>query len=260
MKTAQMPAIFVGHGNPMNAIVDNRFTQGWESMAKQIPKPRFIVCISAHWETKGTKITYSASPRTIHDFGGFPKELFAMEYPAPGSPKFADEIIHAYGNGLIMPDEGWGLDHGSWTVMHRMYPEATIPVMEISINYGLSPQEHFDFAKQLSAFRSQGALIVGSGNIVHNLSMAQWDKTDGYDWAMEFDRKVKESIGARNFEPLLHPESMGKSASLSMPSLEHYIPLLYILALATDEEITFFNEGFDLRSISMTSVVLTGSK
>jgi len=258
MKTALMPAIFVGHGNPMNAIVDNGFTQGWETMARLIPKPRFIVCISAHWETQGTKITYSASPRTIHDFGGFPKALFDMEYPAPGSPRFADEIIIAYGNNLVAPDQCWGLDHGAWTVMHRMYPEANIPVLEISLNYNLSPKEHFNFAKQLAEFRQKGALIVGSGNIVHNLGAAQWDRTDGYDWALEFDQKVKESIAARNFESLLHPETMGKAAALSMPSLEHYIPLLYILALADEEEITFFNEGFDLRSISMTSVFLKG--
>ena len=258
MRTALMPAIFVGHGNPMNAIVDNGFTQGWETVARHIPKPRFIVCISAHWETQGTKITYSASPRTIHDFGGFPKALFDMEYPAPGSPKFADEIITAYGNNLIAPDQCWGLDHGAWTVMHRMYPDANIPVLEISLNYNLSPKEHFNFAKQLAEFRQKGALIIGSGNIVHNLGAAQWDRTDGYDWAINFDHKVKETIKSRDFEALLHPERFGKEGALSVPTLEHYLPLLYVLSLASDEKITFFNEEFDLRSISMTSVLLHG--
>ncbi len=252
-----MPAIFVGHGNPMNAIEDNRFSRGWEELAKALPRPRFVLCISAHWETRGTKVTYSASPKTIHDFGGFPRELFEVEYLAPGSPALADRVIAQYPEQVVQPDLCWGLDHGCWSVLRKMYPEAGIPVVQMSIDYNLSLKEHFKLAGSLAILREKGVLVIGSGNIVHNLRQAQWGSHQVYDWARDFDETVKQRIAEHRFTDLLELDRLTGS-SLAVPTPEHYIPLLYTLALYRDEEITLFNEGFDLSSISMTSLVLNG--
>ncbi|HUW06469.1 MAG TPA: 4,5-DOPA dioxygenase extradiol [Williamwhitmania sp.] len=257
MAITRMPAIFIGHGNPMNAIQDTPFSRRWEALATTLPKPRFILCISAHWETKGTKVTYSASPRTIHDFGGFPRELFEVEYPAPGSPALADKVIAQYLDQVVQPDLCWGLDHGCWSVLRKMYPEAGIPVVQLSIDYNLSLKEHFKLAGSLAALREKGVLIIGSGNIVHNLRLAQWGSDQVYGWARDFDGTVRQRIEERRFTELLEMDGI-EGSSLAVPTPEHYIPLLYTLALYKDEEISLFNEGFDLSSISMTSLVLKG--
>jgi len=252
-----MPAIFIGHGNPMNAIQDTRFSREWEELTTALPKPCFILCISAHWETKGTKVTYSASPRTIHDFGGFPRELFEVEYPAPGSPTLADMVMAQYPDQVVQPDHCWGLDHGCWSVVRRIYPEAVIPVVQLSIDYNLSLKEHFKLAGSLVALREKGVLIIGSGNIVHNLRLAQWGSDQVYDWARDFDGTVRQRIEEHRFTDLLELDHIAGS-SLAVPTPEHFIPILYTLALYKDEEIKFFNEGFELSTISMTSLVLKG--
>jgi 4,5-DOPA dioxygenase extradiol len=187
--TEKMPVLFLGHGSPMNAIEENEFVAGWRTVGKTLPRPNAVLCVSAHWETKGTFVTAMQHPKTIHDFGGFPRELFAVEYPAPGSPELAREVITIVNNTDVALDERWGLDHGCWSVVSRLYPNADVPVIQMSLDYDLSPQAHYDLAKELSSLRTKGVLIVGSGNIVHNLGKLAWDKLDepgfGYDWALE---------------------------------------------------------------------------
>jgi 4,5-DOPA dioxygenase extradiol len=260
--TLKMPVLFLGHGSPMNAIEDNEFVHGWIEAGNSVPKPSAILCISAHWETRGTYVTAMEKPPTIHDFGGFPKALFAVQYPAPGSPLLAREtkrIINKTEAGL---DEKWGLDHGCWSVVKHLYPKADIPVVQLSLDYYQTPQYHYDLAKELSILRTRGVLIIGSGNIVHNLGKVAWDKLNsedyGYDWAREAKEKMKKFILNGDHKSLIDYELQGKAFSLSIPTPEHFLPLLYVLALKEESEtVTLFNDKLVAGSLAMTSVKIT---
>ena len=249
----KMPVLFIGHGSPMNAIENNEFSQAWKTVAKQLPVPKAILCVSAHWETKGTKVTGMKMPKTIHDFGGFPQELFNKQYPAPGAPEMAAETKSLIKKTNVEVDMEWGLDHGTWSVLAPMFPEATIPVYQISLDYSQPPQYHYELAKKLAALRRKGVLIIGSGNIVHNLGMMQWtDKA--FDWAIEFDSIAAKLIEEGNHKPLINYKDLGKSASLAIPSNEHYLPMLYSLALQEkNESLSFFAAKNLMGSISMRS-------
>ena len=253
-----LPALFVGHGNPMNAIEDNVFSKTWEAVGAALPKPVAILCVSAHWETRGTFLTTMERPKTIHDFGGFPPELFAVEYPSPGSPQLAalaKETIESVGVGLT---DDWGLDHGAWSVLCRMFPGADVPVVQLSLDRFESPEFHYALGRELKSLRKRGILVIGSGNIVHNLRLAKWDDSAA-DWALKFDALVAEKILSGDDEALVNYLSLGDEARLSIPTPEHYLPLLYALGLREkDEPVTFFNEGVSLSSISMRSVRFGG--
>jgi 4,5-DOPA dioxygenase extradiol len=254
--TETMPVLFVGHGSPMNAIDNNEFTKAWQVMAKSLPKPNAIVCISAHWETKGTFVTAMQKPQTIHDFGGFPKALFDVEYPAPGNPQLAMETKKLITKSDVGMDEKWGLDHGAWSVIKVMYPDADIPVIQLSLDYNLKPQFHYDLAKELAPLRKKGVLILGSGNMVHNLGMLDWNKPDGgFDWAQTANEKFKKLILDGDHSSLINYRNLGREVELAVPSPEHYLPLLYSFALKTqNEEVAFFNDKYVMGSLSMTSV------
>ena len=258
-----MPVLFIGHGNPMNAINDNEFVNGWKAVAKKLPKPKAILCISAHWETNGTFVTAMKSPRTIHDFGGFPDELFAAQYPAPGTPEFALETKNAIKKTTVGLDERWGLDHGTWSILKPMFPDADIPVFQLSLDYNQPPQYHYELAKELSSLRKKGVLIIGSGNMVHNLGMvkassaADLDKEFGFDWALEMNSIFKTKIAEGDHKALINYEGLSKSAKLAIPTREHYLPLLYTLALQEkDEQAKFFNDKAIAGSLTMTSVLI----
>jgi len=255
-ETTLLPVLFAGHGNPMNAILDNSFTKGWANSVKDLQTPKAILCISAHWETKGTFVTAMEKPKTIHDFYGFPKALFDLQYPSPGSPDYAKEVTEVVKKTTVKLDYDWGLDHGTWSVLVKMYPKADIPVFQMSLDYSQSAQYHYDLAKELSGLRKKGVLIVGSGNIVHNLRMADLsDKAQPYDWAIEFDATAKKLIDSGDHQKLIDYKKLGNSALLSIPSPEHYLPLLYVLALKEkDEKVSYFNEEIAFRSGSMRSV------
>lgn len=251
---ALMPVLFVGHGNPMNAIEDNEFSKGWIAMGNELPKPKAILCVSAHWQTRGTKVNALEKPETIHDFGGFPEELYEATYPAPGSPEFAAETKNAIHKTSVEMDYEWGLDHGCWSVLKRMFPGADIPTYQLSLDYTASPETHYEIAKELKELRKKGVLILGSGNIVHNLGMVQW-KEGAYDWAIEFDQKIKQLIESGDHQPIINYKTLGKPAQLSIPTNEHYLPLLYSLALQEkSDDLKFFNEKTTMGSISMRSV------
>lgn len=257
--TARMPVLFLGHGSPMNAIEENEFVQGFREAAKGVPKPSAILCISAHWETKGTYVTAMKNPPTIHDFGGFPKELFEVQYPAPGNPDLANETKGLVKKTMVGLDEKWGLDHGAWTVLKHMYPNADVPIIQMSLDYYQKPQYHYELAAELAALRRKGVLIVGSGNIVHNLRLVAWDKLNadnyGYDWAIEANEKVKQFINNGNHQQLINYQSLGKAFDLSVPTPEHYLPLLYVLSLKDkNESVIFFNDKAVGGSLTMTSV------
>jgi len=261
--TDKMPVFFLGHGSPMNAIEENEFTAGWRNAGKTIPKPNAILCISAHWETKGTFVTVMEQPRTIHDFGGFPQELFNVQYPAPGSPELAKEVRETVKKTEVGSDEKWGLDHGCWSVVKHLYPDADVPVVQMSLDYYQPAQYHYDLAKELSQLRNKGILIVGSGNIVHNLRMVAWDKLEkpgfGYDWAIEANDKVKDLILSGDHKPLINYKSQGEAFNLAIPTPEHYLPMLYALALKEEnEEVSLFNDKEVGGSLSMTSVKIGG--
>jgi 4,5-DOPA dioxygenase extradiol len=254
-----MPVLFLGHGSPMNAIEDNEFTLGWKTVGKTLPRPKIILCVSAHWETPGTFVTAMEKPPTIHDFGGFPKELYAVQYPAPGSPSAALDIQRSVHKTTVGLDESWGLDHGAWSVIKHLYPNADIPVLQLSLDYNQPPQYHFELAKELASLRSKGVLIIGSGNMVHNLRMAAWDKMHepnfGFDWALEASEKMKKSILSGDYDPLIQYKSQGKAFDLAIPSPDHFLPLLYALALrGAHEKITLFNDKPVMGSLTMTSV------
>lgn len=253
---ATLPAIFAGHGSPMNAIELNEFSRKWQQLGKELPKPKAILCVSAHWQTNGTKVTAMKSPKTIHDFGGFPQELFDKQYPAPGSPEFAKLTMETIKKTHVVPDHEWGLDHGTWSVLCRMFPLANVPVYQLSLDYSKPPRWHYELAQELKSLRKKGVLIVGSGNMVHNLGMMQWtDNT--FEWAAEFDSKMKKLIEDRNHDAIIDYEKMGKIATLSIPTNEHYLPLLYVLALQEkNEPLSFFNERTLMGSVSMRSVKL----
>jgi 4,5-DOPA dioxygenase extradiol len=257
--TGKMPVLFLGHGSPMNAIEENEFVQGFRKTAQTFEKPAAVLCISAHWETRGTQVTAMDFPRTIHDFGGFPKELFEVQYPAPGSPDLAHETKNLVQKAEIGLDEKWGLDHGAWSVIRHMYPDADVPVIQMSLDYTKPPVWHYELAKELVKLREKGVLIIGSGNMVHNLRRVAWNKLNaeefGYDWAIEASTKMKEFILDRNHKPLIGYSSQGKTFQLAIPTPEHYLPLLYSLALSeNNEEILLFNDKAVAGSLTMTSV------
>lgn len=258
-ETKKMPVLFLGHGSPMNAIEENEFVRGFRDIGKDIPTPKAILIISAHWETKGTLVTAMQKPRTIHDFGGFPQVLFDVHYPAPGSPELAHDTKRLIKKVQVELDESWGLDHGAWSVVKHLYPKADVPIIQMSIDYTQGSQYHYDLAKELSSLRKKGILIIGSGNMVHNLGMVAWDKlnTDsyGYDWAIEANDKMKHFILSDNHQPLIHFKSQGRAFDLAIPSPEHYLPLLYTLALKeSNEQASFFNDKPVGGSLTMTSV------
>lgn len=254
MQNTRMPVLFVGHGSPMNAVEDNEFSQAWKQMGASLPTPRAILCISAHWETVGTSVTAMSQPKTIHDFYGFPPELFAMQYPAPGSPEFAEEVCSLVKHGAVQPDQKWGLDHGAWSVLVRIFPKAEFPVVQLSLDRTKSLQSHYDLGRELKPLRDQGVLIIGSGNLVHNLGQVVWDDI-AFDWAQEFDGRVKDWILNDNHDPIIHYQDYGRPALLAVNSAEHYKPLLYILGLKdTADPVQFFTEKVTLGSISMRSL------
>lgn len=257
----RMPVLFIGHGSPMNGIEDNAFSRRWTNMAKEIPVPTAVLVVSAHWFTKGTRITAMEAPPTIHDFGGFPKALFDVQYDAPGHPALAQEVVSMVHSAPVMLDHDWGLDHGTWTVVRHMYPDAQIPVLQLSIDYTKGPQYHFDLAKELYNLRKKGVLIIGSGNMVHNLGMVAWDKINdpgyGYDWALQLNDRFKQLINDGDFQPLINYESLGTPAKLAIPTPEHYLPLLYTLGLkGSQDKASFFNDRAVGGSLTMTSVKL----
>lgn len=258
-ETEKMPVLFLGHGSPMNAIEENEFVTGFRNIGKDIPKPKAILVISAHWETKGTFVTAMDKPRTIHDFGGFPQTLFDVEYPAPGSPELANETISSIKKTQVGLDYSWGLDHGAWSVIKHLYPKADVPIVEMSIDYTQDAQYHYDLAKELALLRKKGILIAGSGNMVHNLGMVAWDKLNtgayGYDWAIEASERMKSFIMADDHQSLIDFKSQGNAFDLAIPTPEHYLPLIYSLGLKEkNEKITFFNDKTVAGSLTMTSL------
>ncbi len=257
--TPKMPVLFLGHGSPMNAIEENRFVQGFRKMATEIPKPNAILCISAHWFTRGTKVTAMDMPRTIHDFGGFPQALFDVEYSAPGDPALAKETAGLLAPVPVEEDHSWGLDHGAWSVIKHLYPEADIPVIQMSIDYTKPPQYHFDLAKKLNKLREKGILIIGSGNIIHNLRLIDWRNINtpgaGWDWAIEAREKTNHWILDGNFKNIIEYQNQGISLQYAIPTPDHYLPLVYTLGLKTSsDELSLFNDELIGGSLSMTSV------
>jgi len=252
-----MPAIFFGHGNPMNAVQRNLWTAGWAAIGKAIPKPNAILCVSAHWYLPATLVTAQEQPRTIHDFGGFPRELYEVEYPAPGDPKLAHHVRDLLAPVPVGLDTRWGLDHGTWSVLCRVFPEANVPVIQLSIDETQPAEFHYGTAKRLSRLRDEGVLVIGSGNLVHNLHAYAWGRqqAEPYDWAVRFEEKARDLILAGNHQPLVNYETLGRDARLSVPTPDHYLPMLYVLALQrAGDEISFPVDGVDGGSVSMLSV------
>jgi len=255
----RMPALFLGHGSPMNGIEDNQFTKGFQNISKTLPTPNAIVCISAHWFTKGTRVTAMEMPKTIHDFGRFPQELYEQQYPAKGSPELALETKNLLHPTLVELDEKWGLDHGTWTVLKHLFPNADIPVVQLSIDYTKDALYHFELAKQLDALRNKGILIIGSGNIIHNLGLVDWRNFNidnyGYDWAIEARETINNYLLNGDYKPLIHYKKESKAFQLAIPSPDHYLPLIYTLGLQQNNEpIQLFNDKLLAGSLSMTSL------
>ena len=253
-----MPVLFVGHGSPMNGIEDNAFSQYWKKLATEIAKPKAILCVSAHWLTKGTFVTATEKPTTIHDFGGFPQELFAVEYPAPGNTELAKETAGMVTKTTVRLDTDWGMDHGTWTILRHMYPEADIPVLQLSIDYYQPAQYHYELAQQLQSLRIKGVLIIGSGNMVHNLSMVAWDKLEesyGFDWALEINDVFKKKIMENDHAALINYNTLHQAWSKAIPTPDHYLPLIYTLGLKNEKDsVSFFNDQAMAGSLTMTSV------
>jgi 4,5-DOPA dioxygenase extradiol len=255
---ANMPAIFFGHGNPMNALASNQYTAAWHRIGAALPKPKAILAISAHWYVPLTGVTISTSPRTIHDFGGFPRELFEVQYPAPGDPGLARRVQQMLAPLPVTLDDSWGLDHGTWSVLRHVYPAADVPIVQLSIDETQPAAFHFELGRKLAALRGEGVLIVGSGNIVHNLHTYAWGRhvAEPYDWAVRFESEARAMMSAGEFKPLIAYEKLGREATLSIPTPDHYLPLLYVLAArqALGDAVSFPVEGVDGGSISMLAV------
>lgn len=257
--TKTMPVVFFGHGNPLNALADNAYTRGWAAIGKEVPRPSAILSVSAHWYISGTLVTAMPDPGTIHDFGGFPPELYKVEYPAPGNPTLADRVRE-----LLLPvsvplDRDWGLDHGTWTVLRHAFPRADIPIVQLAIDKRQPAKYHFDLGKRLSPLRDEGVLIVGSGNLVHNLHAYAWGRhaAEPYEWAVRFEGKARELLLAGDDGPLIAYETLGRDAALSIPTPDHYLPLLYVIALRRESDtIRFPVEGVDGGSVSMLAIRL----
>lgn len=260
--TELMPMVFFGHGSPMNAIENNVFSQQWRSLGALMRKPRAIVCISAHWETRGTFVTINPQPETIHDFYGFPRELFAQQYPAEGSPELAADIIRQVKQTHIIGTDEWGLDHGTWSVLKHVYPEADIPVIQISLDHYKDAAWHYQFAQELKFLRTKGILIVGSGNMIHNLRILQVPNNDfstehGYDWAFEMNEILKKKILDDDHQSLIDYRRLHKDAMLAIPTPEHYMPILYVLGMKNEsEQVTLFNDRVIAGSLNMTSFIV----
>jgi 4,5-DOPA dioxygenase extradiol len=257
----RMPSIFFGHGNPMNALLDNEYTKAWQRIGAQVPKPATILCISAHWYVPETGVTISTPPRTIHDFGGFPRELYRVDYPAPGDPDLARRVAQMLAPLPVTLDDSWGLDHGTWSVLRHVYPSAGIPVVQLSIDERRPPAFHYEIGRRLAPLRDEGVLLAGSGNLVHNLHTYAWGRhaPDPYDWAVRFESDARQMMLAGEFQPLLDYEKLGREALLSVPTPDHYLPLLYILGSRQEREpVTFPVEGVDGGSISMLAVQVGG--
>lgn len=250
----RMPTIFFGHGNPMNALLNNEYTKGWASIGTEIPPPKAVLCMSAHWYLPATLVTAMPSPRTIHDFGGFPRELYGVKYPAPGDPDLANRVQTLLGPISVGRDEQWGLDHGTWLVLRHVFPEADVPVVQLSIDETQPATFHYEIGKRLAPLRDEGILIIGSGNLVHNLHAYAWGqhRVEPFDWAVRFEKRARELLIAGQDGPLIEYEKLGRDAQLSAPTPDHYLPLLYVIALRREgEPIRFPVEGFDGGSISM---------
>jgi len=253
--TAKMPVLFIGHGSPMNAIEENQFSRAWSEAGKTLPRPKAILAISAHWQTNGTKLTAMEKPKTIYDFYGFPQELYEVNYPAPGSPDLVQTVRKVIKLTEVQPDMTWGLDHGTWSVLHRMFPKADVPVVQMSLDRSKNPEYHYQLGQQLKELRDENVLIVSSGNIVHNLRMAVFDDNLKFDWAEAFDAKVKEWILAGDHDPMIKYEKLGNDAALAINSAEHYLPLLYTLGIKDEgEPVSFFADKVTYGAISMRSV------
>lgn len=255
----QMPVLFLGHGSPMNAIEENEFVRGFRNIAATIPKPNAILCISAHWETRGTFVTAMEHPQTIHDFGGFPEQLYQVQYPAPGNPALAQQTKELVHSTTVELDYKWGLDHGAWSVIKHLYPAADVPVIQMSLDRRISAEQHYNLARELRSLRNKGVLIIGSGNMVHNLGRVAWEKLNqpeyGYDWALEARAKMTQYILDGNHKDLINYQSQGKAFDLAIPTPEHYFPLLYTLALQDrNEHLSLFNDKAIGGSLTMTSV------
>lgn len=253
----RMPAIFFGHGNPMNALADNGWTQGWRAIGESLPRPKAVLCVSAHWYVPSIAVTAMERPRTIHDFGGFPRELSEYHYPAPGAPEVAGRVAELLGGDVVMDESGWGLDHGTWSVLCHVFPDADVPVVQLSINETEPAPFHYEMGRLLAPLRDEGVLVVGSGNLIHNLHAYAWgdQAREPFDWAMRFEQTARDLMLASDHEPLIYYESIGKDALLSAPTPDHYLPLLYVLATQqTEDAVSFPVEGFDGGSISMTTV------
>jgi 4,5-DOPA dioxygenase extradiol len=256
----KMPVLFMGHGSPMNGIEINEFSNSWKELGQQIATPAAVLVVSAHWFTNGTKITAMDMPPTIHDFGGFPQALFDVQYPAPGNPALAEETAKLISSAHVELDHDWGLDHGAWTVIRHMYPEANVPILQLSMDYTKGAQYHYDLANELSALREKGVLILGSGNMVHNLRMMSWEMINGggYDWAIEANEKFKTAITNKNHSALINYQNMGSDVLLGIPTPEHYLPLMYTLGLQKEnEQALFFNDKPVAGSLTMTSVLIS---
>ncbi|MBV6511193.1 MAG: 4,5-DOPA dioxygenase extradiol [Ignavibacteriaceae bacterium] len=255
----KMPVYFFGHGSPMNGIEDNEFSRGWREVGKSLDYPSAVLCISAHWLTHGTHVTAMNKPRTIHDFGGFPKALYEIQYPAPGYPELAEEVGKTITSVKVGMDHEWGLDHGCWVVVKEMFPDANIPVLQLSIDYNKPAEYHYKLAKELASLRKKGVLIMGSGNMVHNLRMIGWDMADsGFDWAEEMNQVFKKKIASREHSSLINYDSLNPAARLAIPTPDHYYPLLYSLGLQEEKEETeFFNDKAVMGSVTMTSVKIS---
>ena len=256
--TGKMPVLFLGHGSPMNAIEENEFVSAFKKLGKELVRPNAILCISAHWETKGTFVTAMQNPSTIHDFGGFPQELFDVQYPAQGSLELALQTKNIITKTEVVLDDKWGLDHGAWSVIKHLYPNADIPVIQMSIDYSQPAKYHYELAKEISSLRQKGILIIGSGNMIHNLRMVAWNKLNeeyAFDWATEANEKMKSHILSGDHQKLIDFKSQGRAFDLAIPTPEHYLPLLYTLALKEEnEKITLFNDKAVGGSLSMTSL------
>lgn len=256
--TEKLPVLFLGHGSPMNAIEENEYVTGFKTIAKTLPQVKAILCVSAHWYTKGTMVTAMEKPKTIHDFGGFPEALYKVQYPAPGSPELAKQTKDLIKKTPVSLDETWGLDHGAWSVIKHLYPKANVPVIQLSIDYTKDASWHFELAKELKSLREKGVLIVGSGNIVHNLYEAAFDRINdnfGYDWAVEAREKTNALLQKGDFDTLIHYEKLGKPMQKAAPTPDHYLPLIYTLALKEEKEnLQLFNDKLLAGSLSMTSV------
>jgi len=248
--------VFFGHGSPMNTLEHNRYTEAWRKLSESVPRPKAILCVSAHWYTKGTAVTAMEKPKTIHDFYGFPQALFEVQYPAPGDPQLAARVRKMLAPVEVQMDESWGLDHGTWSVLKHAYPDADVPVVQLSIDGMQPPEFHYETGKRLAPLRDEGVLVAGSGNVVHNLGLMRRGGGSPFDWAVRFNEKVRDALASRDHQALVEFEQLGEDARLSVPTPEHYLPLLYIAALQReDEHMSFAVDGYEMGSLSMLTAV-----